>query len=354
MNYLSPSARLAIYAEGQLDQLAAKTAAGVIRYGGNPIAAIIDSKCAGKSIRETMGIDCPAPIVASLQASLPFKPDALLLGTAPVGGQLPATWRQDIVAALRNGLDVVNGLHDFLGEDPEIRSVADKCQRTILDVRKPPSDLSIASGKARAVKAFVVLTVGTDSSIGKMTTTLEIVKAAKTSGLRGKFVATGQTGIMIAGGEGIAIDRVIGDFMAGAAERLVLEAAQNNDFVFVEGQGSLAHPGFSGVSLSLMHGACPKAMILCHQPTRTLIGKSADFPMISLPRIIAINEAMAALMQPAKIVAIALNTSGLDTASAQVAIEKTKREVNLPCTDPVRFGGEVLLDAILTHKEHIA
>jgi uncharacterized NAD-dependent epimerase/dehydratase family protein len=195
------------------------------------------------------------------------------------------------------------------------------------------------------------LTVGSDVSIGKMTVTLEIAKVAKKRGFKAKFIATGQTGIMITGGEGIAIDRVIGDFMAGATEEMVVAAGDDHDFVLVEGQGSLAHPGFSGVTLGLLHGACPKSLIFCHQPSRTVVGRFPDCPMPELENLIALNETMAAVLRPAKVVGIALNTRDMDEGEAKRAIEETAKKTKLPCTDPVRFGAEILFDAILADKE---
>lgn len=352
MKYISANARLALYAEGEFGKGRSKTAEGVMRYGQNPIAAVIDSTAAGKTIKETVGIDCPAPIVASIQDSLAYKPNVLLLGTATTGGRLPDSWRADIILAIKNGLDIVNGLHDFLEDDPEIKAAASAHGKLLLDVRKAPEDLPIASGLAKKVKGFTVLTVGSDVSIGKMTTSLELLKSAEKRNLKAEFVATGQTGIMVTGGKGIAIDRVIGDFMAGAAEQMVLAADESCELIFVEGQGSLAHPGFSGVTLSLLHGSCPKAMILCHQPSRKLIGRLPDFPILDLNRMIALNETMAALMQPAKVVGIALNTNGLNEADARQAILAIEKETGLPCIDPVRYGSDVLIDAILAARKN--
>jgi uncharacterized NAD-dependent epimerase/dehydratase family protein len=352
LKYISADARLALYAEGEFGKGRSKTAEGVMRYGQNPIAAVIDSTATGKTIKETVGIDCPAPIVASIEDSLVHKPTVLLLGTAPTGGRLPDSWRADIILAIENGLDIVSGLHDFLEDDPEIKAVADAHGRLLLDVRKAPEDLPVASGLAKKVKGFTVLTVGSDVSIGKMTTSLELLRAAQKKNVKADFVATGQTGIMVAGGKGIAIDRVIGDFMAGAAEQMVTSVDESCELIFVEGQGSLAHPGFSGVTLSLLHGSCPKAMILCHQPGRKLIGRLPDFPILDLKRMIGLNETMAALMQPAKVVGIALNTNGLNEEEARQAILAIEQETELPCTDPVRFGADALVDAILTAKNN--
>ena len=201
------------------------------------------------------------------------------------------------------------------------------------------------------MKAFTLLTVGTDASIGKMTTTLELCKEAERCGKRAKFIATGQTGIMVAGGEGIAIDRMIGDFMAGAAEQMVVEAARNYEMIFVEGQGALAHPGFSGVTLALLHGSCPDAMILCHDYSRMGINSRADFPLPSLKRTIEAYELMAGLVHPAKVIGIALNTSKFDNLEARRQIQAVSEETNLPCNDTVRYGCGNLVDAILSFQE---
>lgn len=349
--YLRPTARLAIYAQGQFGKGHSKTAEGVIRYADNPIAAVIDSSESGKTVKSVVGIDCPAPIVPSVEAALEHKPDALLLGTAWIGGELPPAWRNDIITALKGGMDVVNGLHDFLADDHEIAKVAADCKKRLLDVRRPPEKLAVGSGKARNIKAFTVLTVGTDCSVGKMTASLEIEKEARKRGIKAKFVPTGQTGIMIAGGWGIAIDRVIGDFMAGAAEQLVLEAAQDSDLILVEGQGSLAHPGFSGVTLSLMHGSCPRALILCHKSTKSCISEMEEFPLPDLKGIIEISESMSQFLAPAKVVAVALNTYGMQESEARRAVESAASYTGLPATDPVRFGAGKLLDAIVAHRE---
>ena len=352
MKYIDANARLALYAEGEFGKGRSKTAEGVMRYGQNPIAAVIDSTAVGKTIQELVNIDCPAPIVASIKDSLVHKPNVLLLGTATTGGSLPAAWKADIILAIENGLDVVNGLHDFLEDDPEIEAAAAAHGRLLLDVRKAPEGLPISSGLAKKVKGFTVLTVGSDVSIGKMTTSFELQKSAKKRNIKSEFVATGQTGIMVTGGKGIDIDRVIGDFMGGAAEQMVLEADKDCELIFVEGQGSLAHPGFSGVTLSLLHGSCPKAMILCHHPDRKMIGRLPEFPILELNRMIALNETMAALTQDAKVVGIALNTNGLDKEEAKQAILTIEKETGLPCTDPVRFGADILLDAILDAKQN--
>ncbi len=353
MNYLAQSTRLALYVEGEFGKGKTKTAEGILRYAKNPIACLIDSETAGRSVMEVVGIDSPVPIVASIEDSLRLEPKALVLGTARAGGVLPQAWRRDIVLALENGMDIVSGMHDFLSDDPQISAAAARVGCRLLDVRRAPDSLPIAFGLARDLSAFVLLTVGTDASIGKMTTTLELCKEVERRGQATKFIATGQTGIMVAGGEGIAIDRVIGDFMAGAAEQMVTNGAKECDLIFVEGQGALAHPGFSGVTLALMHGSCPDAMILCHNASRKGINGREDFPLQSLQRTIEAHEIMASLVHPSKVIGIALNTSRVDEAEARRQIAACAEESGLPCNDAVRFGCGNLVDAIFAFKESL-
>lgn len=349
--FLEPDARLAIYAEGEFGKGHSKTAEGVIRYGRNPVAAVIDSQQAGRSIKQAVGIECDAPIVGSVEESLEHSPGALLLGTAWTGGHMPQAWRKDIMTAIKGGLDIVNGLHDFLSDDEEISRLAKKHERRLYDVRKPPDRLTVGEGQARHLKNMVVLTVGTDCSVGKMTASLELTREAENRGLKAEFIATGQTGIMISGA-GVAIDRVIGDFMSGAVEEMVLQSAKNHDFIFVEGQGSLAHPGFSGVSLALLHGACPKALILCHKASKTNICE-LPLPMPTLSSMIEANEHMASLLHPARVVGIALNTARMTGEEAERAIERASKETGLPCQDPVRQGTKRLMDAIIEYQEKL-
>lgn len=345
--YYSQTAKLAIYAEGEFGK-SSKTAEGVIRYAKNPVVAVIDSRQAGKTVEDVTGIACRAPIVASLKEALLVKPDALLLGTAWQGGALPPAWRSDILSAVNAGLDIINGLHDFLTDDIEISEAAKRNKCLLLDVRKPPDKLPVASGRAVKLNSYIVLTVGTDCSVGKMTVSLELAKVAAERGRTAKFVATGQTGIMI-DGEGIAIDRVIGDFMAGATEQMVVEASSNHELIFVEGQGSIVHPGFSGVTVALLHGSCPHALILVDNPQRKNM-KDTSFPILSYTQLISLYEQLAQPMRKAKVVGIALNTRGMDEASAQAAIKKAEEETGLPATDAVRYGAHKLFDAIEAYR----
>ena len=345
--YYNQDAKLAIYAEGEFGK-SSKSAEGVLRYGKNPVVAVIDSQHSGKTVRDVTGIPSNVPIVGSVKESLSLSPDAMLLGSAWAGGALPERWRPDILTAIDSGLDIINGLHHFLSDDPEMARAANAKSSRLFDVRRPPDHLDVACGRALQVPSYIVLTVGSDCSVGKMTVSLELIKVAEARGKKAKFVATGQTGIMIAG-DGIAIDRCIGDFMAGATEQMVVEAG-DSPYIFVEGQGSLVHPGFSGVTLALLHGSCPHAMILVSNPSRPNI-KNTSFPVPSYERLIHIYEDMASSMRPSKVVGIALNTRDMDDASAKAAIKKAEAETGLPATDAVRYGAANLFDALVAYQE---
>ncbi len=344
MQPLNPSARLILYAQDEFVSGNSKTAEGVLRFGPNPITAVVDRTIAGKKIRDVLALDSDVPIVPTVKEAFLLGADAMLLGCAYVGGQMPAHWRADIIEALEMRLDVINGLHDFLNEDPEFVDIAKRTGAKLIDLRNPPPGSPVSSGLARDVDAFTVLTVGSDCSVGKMTASLELWKEASKRGITSKFLATGQTGIAIAG-YGVPVDRVIGDFMGGAIERLVLENAPGQDMLFVEGQGSLVHPGYSGVTLSLLHGCAPASMILCHKAAHRFIGEG-NFQIPPIPTLISIYETMASFVRPAKVAGLSLNTRGLSEREARDEIRALSELTNLPCSDPVRFGAAVLVDAL--------
>jgi uncharacterized NAD-dependent epimerase/dehydratase family protein len=272
-----------------------------------------------------------------------YEPTALLVGVAPPGGALPAAWRREILEAIERGLDVVSGLHEELAADHVFAAAAQHAGTRIWDVRVPPQ-VPLFSGEAYDVPARVVLTVGTDCAVGKMTASLELTRAACERAVRARFVATGQTGIMIAG-SGIAVDRVISDFATGAAERLVVENAPHADLLFVEGQGGLNHPAYGPVTLALMFGAAPDALVLVHLATRRDI---EDFgtPLLGLSRAVQVYESLCATVKPAPVVGIALNTFGLDEPAARRAVAEARDATGLPADDVLRFGPHALYDAI--------
>jgi len=352
---LGRTRRLALLAEGRLGVLDAKTAVGVLRYRPEEVVAVLDSTRAGRTAAQCVGVGGAIPVVADLAAAAARGADSLLIGVAPQGGELPAAWRPLVRGALERGWDVLSGLHVFLADDPELRALAETSGAKLLDVRRPPATRRVGAARAAKVNATVVLTVGTDCNVGKMTTALELVRALEARDTRAAFVATGQTGIFLAD-HGVAVDAVPSDFVAGEIEALVLEAAKDAEVVVVEGQGALHHPGYSGVTLGLVHGACPSAMVLCHHVGRThaRLGRAEEIgvPLPPLPAVVEACERAAAWVRPARVVALALNTMDLEERAARAACEHAARETALPATDPVRFGAAPIAEAVLATAAH--
>lgn len=319
----------------------AKTAHGVIAYGSDEVVAVIDPLLAGRRVRDALPyLKSDAPIVGSVEESLAFSPTSLLIGTAPKGGGLPADWRAAVNQAIRAKLEIVSGLHEQLNDDSEFRDAARAAGTTIWDVREPPV-VPLFSGSVYDVGAPTLLTIGNDCAVGKMTVSLEIVKAACAAGKRARFVPTGQTGIAIAGW-GISVDRVIADFAAGATEQLVLHAASDGaDLIVVEGQGAINHPAYAPVTLALMTGSAPDALLLVCEPTRTSIEQFFT-PALSYERLVEVHEMLLATLKPAPVVGIALNTRRLNEERARAEIARAQRETGLPADDVVRFGPDRL------------
>jgi uncharacterized NAD-dependent epimerase/dehydratase family protein len=316
-----------------------KTTYGVIRYGADPVVAVLDSERVGETVE---GV----PVVGSVADALPHRPTTALVGVAVAGGRLPPVWRGLLRDAVDAGLDVEAGMHEFLADDPELAALARERGVELRDYRRPPTDLSVPTGENLAHGAAVVLTVGSDCAVGKKTVAVELDRAARARGLRSVFVPTGQTGIMIAGW-GIAVDAVVSDFLAGAAERLVVEGARRGDLLFVEGQGSIVHPQFSGVTLGLYHGAAPHVLVLVHRAGDTEIEGVPGHTIPPLQDLIDLYERLALPVRPARVAAIALNTGRVDDEAARKAVITVAGETGLPTDDPVRFGPDRLLDAVL-------
>jgi uncharacterized NAD-dependent epimerase/dehydratase family protein len=343
------SERLAIFAEGLFAAHNGKTAHGVIRYGTRDVVAVIDSTQAGRTAGEVMpfaGRD--VPIVATLREAMKLGPDTLLVGVAPTGGRLDPSWRGVLLEAIEAGLHVEAGLHTQLSEDPELRRAATRAGVALRDLRAAPPDITVPQGPdSRPGSVRVVHSVGSDTVIGKKVVTLELDRAARQRGLRSVYVPTGQTGVAIAGW-GIAVDHVISDYVAGAAERLVHEGAERGDLLFVEGQGALFHPAYSGVTLGLLHGCAPDVLVLVHKAGAGTLRNYPGLPIPPLPELVAAYEGMARRVRPAHVAAIALNTAGLDSdEDAREAIAAAQAETGLVADDVVRFGAERVLDAVL-------
>jgi D-glutamate N-acetyltransferase len=337
------STRYLLLAEGSSgDPLYGKTMFGVLRYRREDVAAILDSTRAGQT-------EDGVPVVGSVEEALPLGPTTALVGVVTQGGYFPPAWMELLRACVEHGLDVENGLHVFLGDDPELSALAAERDVKLRDLRRPPAGLSTATGENLGVDATIVLTVGSDCAIGKMTVSLELDLEARRRGLRSVFVPTGQTGMVIAGW-GIAVDAVVSDFLAGAAERLVLEGRdRGGELLWIEGQGSLLHPVYSGVTLGLYHGSVPHLLVLCHEAGRTEIEGAGGGPhrIPSLRDLVELHERFALPARPARVAAIALNTRALADAKARAAVEAAEEETGLPADDPVRFGASKLVDAVL-------
>src|SRR4051794_199929 len=275
---------------------------GVMRYRREAVVAILDSKRAGET---ELGV----PIVATVDDALTYEPTTALVGVVTQGGHFPGDWQDLLRSCAERGLDIENGLHYRLREVPGLVETARAHDVQLQDLREPPADVSTATGENLSVPATIVLAVGTDCAIGKMTVTCELDLEARSCGLKSVFVPTGQTGIAIAGW-GIAVDAVVSDFLAGAAERLVVEGyRRGGELLFVEGQGSLVHPAYSGVTLGLIHGSAPHAFVLCHRAGSAHVEGYPDHPLPSLRELVEMHEEIALRLRPAKVACIALNTA---------------------------------------------
>ncbi|MFB6119107.1 DUF1611 domain-containing protein [Halosegnis sp.] len=325
----------------------AKTAVGVLRYADSEVVAVVDREIAEADPDARVAdyvSDVPdAPIVGRVADAPTF--DALVIGVAPIGGGFDESWRPDVRTALETGADVVSGLHYFLANDEEFVRLADEHGGTLRDVRQPPDDLTVAEGIAHDLEAEIVLTVGTDCSTGKMTTTRELYEAARDRGIDAAFVPTGQTGIIIENW-GIPIDRTVSDFTAGAVERMCRERA-DHDYLFVEGQGSIVHPAYSAVTTGILHGAMPDSLVLCHEAGREAVHGYEEFEIPNPGYVAELYESLAEPVAPTSVAAGALNTANLATAEAEAALDRYRSQLGAPVADPIRDGPEQLLEAVL-------
>ena len=313
---------------------------GVVDYSPHPTVAILDSQRVGETYK---GI----PIVGFVADAMQYEPTTALVGVATQGGRFPPAWRELLKASIGAGLDVESGLHEFISDDEELAALAQQHAVELRDLRKPPADLNVPTGENLRLDAKTVLTVGSDCAIGKKTVAIELDREARRRGLESQFVPTGQTGVAIAGW-GIAVDAVVADFIAGAAERLVVEGAKRGgELLFVEGQGALSHPAYSGVTLGLMHGSAPHAFVLCHAAGATEVEGFPGHPLPPLSEIVELHERASLPRRPARVAAIALNTRALADDEARAAAQSVADETGIPTDDPVRFGAATVLDAVL-------
>ncbi|UZK65950.1 N-acetyltransferase DgcN [Sphingomonas sp. M1-B02] len=291
--------------------------------------------------------DCPLSVGMprmSIAEGAAAGAKTLVLGVANSGGMMGQALIDDAAAALEAGMHVASGLHQRLRDDPRLVALARAKGLQLFDVRDPPANLKVGNGYARA--GHRLLTVGTDCSVGKMYTTLALVTGLRERGVTADFRATGQTGILIAGA-GVPVDAVVADFISGAIEQLA-PARDDDGWDLIEGQGSLFHPSFAGVSTGLLHGAQPEAIVMCHDPVRTDMRGIPGRALPGLAECIAMNLQVARLTSPeVRAVGICLNTSAMDPAEARAICLKTQDKIGLPCTDPIAFGVNEILDELL-------
>ena len=336
--------RVAILAHEQFPDRA-KTALGVLRYSSYDVRAVLDREQAGNRVHDFVPDVQDAPIVENMDEAPDV--DALIIGIAPIGGGFDPSWRSDVTTALRNGCDIVSGLHYFLSEDDQFSDLASEYGCELRDVRQPPEDLTVAEGIAGDFDVHTILTVGTDCSVGKMTSTMEIAEALDSNGHDVGVIPTGQTGIMIEGW-GISVDRVISDFTNGAVERMIKQKADEHDVLVVEGQGTIVHPAYSAVTCGILHGAMPDSLVLCHDADRETIHGYDQFSLPELETYVDLYESLAEPVSSADVVAGMLNTHGMESDDqARQAVDAYSDTIGVPATDPVRFSAEEIVEALI-------
>lgn len=312
------------------DALAAKTAQGVVDWR--------PERCAGQMRMEGCGADLGIPDM-SIEEAVKAGAKTFVVGAVNAGGVLKDTWIPEVVKAIEAGMDVASGLHVRLQEVPEVAAAAEKHGAQLHNLRH--SDRTYATGKGTPRKGKRLLAVGTDCSVGKKYSALCIERDMKSAGYNAEFCATGQTGLLIAE-RGVALDAVVADFISGAAEFITPETDENK-WQVVEGQGSLFHPSFSGVTLGLLHGSQPDAFVVCHEPTRTTM-RGVPTPLPTIQQVIDATVLMGRLTNPAvRCVGICVNTLALSEDEAKAYLAKTGEEHGLPCVDPLRFGAEAIV-----------
>ncbi|MGA2309029.1 MAG: DUF1611 domain-containing protein [Candidatus Bathyarchaeia archaeon] len=346
-----------ILASKAFGTLEGKTANDLVIYGGKyKIVAVIDEKKAGKDAGEVLGIGKKKiSIVGGLKEALKYKPDALIIGIAPPGGSLPEEWKSIIKEAIKNGLDIVSGLHYFFGDQPEFSDLAKQHGVKLIDLRKPPKNLEVLM-EVLNIKVPVVAILATDAATGKNIVMMELVKEAEKRGLNVGAVATGQTMMLVRGDAGAAIDAIPGDFIPGTVAKMTADVAKmGKDLIIVEGQASLSHPAYGVETLAILYGSQPDAVIMVHDPFR---GTRDGFPTMKVPSLKEEIRLIETLCPRTKVVGIAIsyiyNYNGLKSdEEIRAAIRQAEKETNLPATDVQRFGVENLFEAMAERFEKV-
>lgn len=339
---------MVILTEGHSEPITAKTAVSVIRYCPSEVVAVFDRGQAGRTSAELLGVGDGIPVIGDLDRAQ--DANTLIVGIAPSGGRIPESWRPILLDAARRGWDIVSGLHQFLGDDSEFAKVAEQHGATLVDVRRN-SERDVAMRKGIREDCLRIQTVGNDCCVGKMVAAIEVVSGLQARDQDAQFVATGQTGIMIAGA-GCPVDCVVSDFVNGAAEKLIL-ANQDHDILLIEGQGSLAHPKYSAVTLGLLHGCMPHGLIMCYEATRDACHGMEYVSLVSLSHLKSVYETMANLMNPCRVIGVAMNSRLLGDDEAERERQRVRDELGLPVCDVFRHGPDELVQAVLDLKAEL-
>jgi uncharacterized NAD-dependent epimerase/dehydratase family protein len=340
--------RMVLLTGGVTNVGTAKTAVNLLRYKPEEVVAVLDPANSGKSAQELFGVGGKIPVIKSLSEA----PDGnmVTIGIAPAGGKLSAELRGAVLEGIARGMEVLSGLHTFLSDDPEIAQAAEKRRVRIVDVRKN-NEREVAQRKNINEKCLRIHTVGHDCNVGKMVVSVELARALGRAGHDAKFVATGQTGIMIEG-DGCPVDAVVVDFINGAAEKLILQN-QHHEIMVVEGQGSIVHPRYSAVTLGLLHGCVPDGLILCYEMGRNSVYGMDEVRLPDLRRFKGLYETMANVMHPCKVIGIGINGRKFSDDEVRKEKERIQNELGLPAADVLRHGAEDLVKAVLKLKKSI-
>lgn len=339
---------MVVLTDGHSNPITAKTACSVLRYCCDEVVAVLDSAAAGKTAQEVFGVGGQTPMIADLQSAP--QATSLLIGIAPPGGKIPTHWRPIILDAIDRKMDVVSGLHEFLCNDAEFSGAAEKSGSKLIDVRRNQEG-DVANRQGIQPQCLRILTVGQDCCVGKMVVSIEVAAALRERNRSVKFVATGQTGILIEG-DGCPIDCVVSDFLSGAVEKLIL-ANQHHDVLMIEGQGSLTHPRYSAVTLGLLHGSLPQGMILCYEAGREVVNGMPEIVLKDIAELQKIYEFMANVMAPSRVIGIAMNSRLLSDLEAEQERQRVRELTGLPVCDVFRHGPNDLVDAVVALQTEI-
>lgn len=341
------SRKIIALTEGYSNPHTAKTARNLIYYCPDEVIALFDRNNVGKSSADLLGVG-NVPVIGSFKEA----PDAntLIMSVALPGGKLPQSYKEIMLTAISNKMNVVSCGHEFISDDSDLVSAAEKFNVSLKDVRKN-KERSVTQRKGIANSCLRILTVGNDCSLGKMVSSLEIARALKCAGYDAKFAATGQTGILIEG-DGIPIDAVVGDYINGSAEKLVLDN-QHHELLIIEGQGSILHPRYSSVSVGLLHGSMPHGMIMCYEAGRENVHNMEEIKIPPMELVVRLHEEIASAMFTSKVIGFAINSKRLSEKEAAVERERIKQKFGLPACDVVRDGPDEIVNAILDFRKEV-